>query len=187
MLYSISLFLHITGVLLLFSAVGIEWLCFVNMRRSESKETICNWFNQTKILKRLFPTASTLILLTGIYMSIAVWKDAGWVIIGFIGLIAIAVSGGVISGKKIAAIETIANNDKDKPFKDIKDMVNDNFLWNSLMIRTAAGLGIVYIMTIKTDLVNSIIVMVIAVIAGYVFAKTVESTKGVEKAEMGEA
>jgi hypothetical protein len=183
MFYSIVLFLHISGVLLLFSAVGIEWLCFTNMRRSASREIICSWFNQAKILKRLFPGSSILILLTGLYMSIDVWKDAGWVIIGFIGLIAIAISGGIISGKRIAAIETIANREKDKPFKEISSMVNDNFLWNSLLIRTCAAFGIVYMMTVKTDLLDSIIVMVISIAVGFILAKVTVSSQELEKAE----
>lgn len=183
MLYSISLFLHITGVILLFSAVGIEWLCFVNMRMSESKENICGWFTHAKILKRLFPMSSTLILITGLYMAIDVWKDAGWVVMGFIGLLAIAISGGVISGKRITAIETVAINDEDKPFKEIKDMINDNFLWNSLMIRTATGLGIVYIMTLKTDLIDSIIVLLISVIIGFILAKVIAPQQRLESAK----
>jgi hypothetical protein len=183
MLYSISLFLHITGALALFAALGIEWLCFVNLRRSETKDSICEWINQASILKRLFPIASILLLITGIYMSIAVWKDAGWVIIGFIGLVALAIAGGVVTGKKFDAIKNAAEKGNEPPLPEVLKMINDKSMWTSLHVRTAIVLGIVYIMTLKTDLLDSMIVLVIAAILGFIFAKITESSKEIQKAE----
>jgi hypothetical protein len=168
MLYTISLYLHILGALTLFFAIGIEWMCLVNIRKSETRESILTWLSCFSILKKIFPIAFFLLLIPGIYMMTEIWVDAAWAIFGIIGLLSLSISGSVLSGKKMIAIKKEAVQGGDKlPLSGLLQKVRDKYFWNSFLIRGFAAAGIVFLMTFKTDLVDSVIVLAVSVFLGY--------------------
>ncbi len=133
MLYTISLYLHIVGALVLFSAVGIEWMILTNLRKSVSRENIITWLKHFPILKNFFMAAFFLLLIPGIYMMIEIWQSAGFVIIGIIGLITLSISGRFLSGGRIMAIRTGAmQSESESPLSSLLDKTRDSYLWDTL-------------------------------------------------------
>ncbi len=185
MLYTISLYLHITGALVLFSAVGIEWMCLTNLRKCESRENILTWLKHSSVLRKFFSTAFFLLLIPGLYMMFDIWQNAAFAIIGIIGLLTLSISGGAVSGKRLAAIgKAAAQSETESPTSELLFKVKDKFFWNSFLIRTSTALGIVFLMTFKTDLFNSLIVILISIILGYLAGKISNPSKVAQTAEI---
>lgn len=175
MLYTVSLYLHIVGALIMFFAVGIEWLCLLNIRKAETRENILGWLKNFAVLKKLFAVSFFLLLIPGIYMMTEIWVDAAWAILGIIGLLSLSISGSVLSGKKMIDIKKkAALGETEFPLSKILTKVRDNYFWNSFMIRGFTALGIVFIMTFKTGFLDSIIVLAAAVLIGYATGKATQ-------------
>ncbi|MEO8399274.1 MAG: hypothetical protein ABI550_05580 [Ignavibacteriaceae bacterium] len=185
MLYTIFVYLHIVGALVLFSAMGIEWLCLTNLRKSSTHESIMLWLKNAMVLRKFFTTAFFLLLISGVYMMFELWHNAGFAIIGLIGLLALAITGGAVSGKKLGEIaKSAAQDEAVMSLPELINKVHAPFFWESFIIRTFAALGIVYTMKFKTDLVDSIIAVVIGIVVGFIIAKASESPKAVKQTEV---
>ena len=185
MLYTISLYLHIVGALILFSAVGIELMCLTNLRKAGTRDSIILWLNNFSILRKFFTTAFFFLLISGIYMMIDIWQTAAFAYIGIIGLLALSISGGAVSGKRIEAIgKSAAKGEAELPLSELILKSRDKFLWNSFLIRLFTALGLVFIMTFKTNLVNSIIAVLIALLIGFMGGKISKSPELLQEAEV---
>ena len=171
MFYRIALFLHVTGALLLFAAMVIEWLYVISLRKATDFENIKeSIFNYSKSVV-IGPLAILLILIPGIYMMTLGWKGASWIIIAFIGMILLGVIDGTLSRKKIKSIKKIVSNDKNIT-SELISLLNDNSLFLSLKIRTAVFLGIIYLMTVKPSLTGSIETLIASIIIGFIPVKS---------------
>jgi hypothetical protein len=187
MLYTISLYLHIVGALTMFFAIGIEWMCLVNIRKSETRESILTWLNCFSMLKKIFPIAFFLLLIPGIYMMTEVWVDAVWAIFGIIGLLSLSISGSVLSGKKMIAIKKEAVQGEDAfPISKLLPKVRDKYFWNSFLIRGFVAAGIVFLMTFKTNFVDSVIVLAVSILLGYLAGQVTKSPVLQPKPELRE-
>lgn len=185
MLYTISLYVHIVGALVLFSAVGIEWLCLTNLRKSGTREAVRSWLGNFLLLKKIFGIAFLLLLLSGLYMMFDLWQSAAFAIFGIVGLIALSISGRFLSGKRMAVIGAEAfKNESESPLSALLFKVRDKFLWESFLIRTFTAFGIVFLMTFKTNLADSTIVILTAIFLGYLSGKLSGSPKSLPKAEV---
>lgn len=184
MLYTISLYLHIVGALTLFFAVGIEWMCLINLRKSETRENVFTWLNYFSVLKKIFPISFFLLLIPGIYMMTEIWMNAAWAIFGIIGLLSLSISGSILSGKKMIAIKKEAAKSEDEfPLSKLLQKVKDKYFWNSFLIRGFVAVGIVFLMTFKTNFVDSVIVLAVSILLGYITGQVTKSPVLLPKTE----
>jgi len=131
-LYSIVLFVHIVGALLLFVLLTVEG---VGLRAG---------FRSAAVNRVLGPISALAILFPGIFMMRAQWGWDGWIVVGIAAWFLIAVLGtgtgiGVMRGSISSRAAT--------------------FSW---LMRVGMALGVVFDMTVKPDL----LVSVVAVVAG---------------------
>jgi hypothetical protein len=131
-LYSIALFLHIVGALLLFVLLTIEGIA---LRQG---------FTAARLNRVLGPISALAILVPGLYMSVSPWGWRGWIVAGLAAWVLIAV-GGAVTGINLLA-----------------GRWNARTAAASWSIRVGLALGAVFIMTVKPDL----LVSVISVVAG---------------------
>ncbi|MEA2644632.1 MAG: hypothetical protein QOG08_1658 [Chloroflexota bacterium] len=135
-LYSIALFLHIVGALVLFVLLTVEG---VSLRQG---------FMAARLNRMLGPASALTILVPGIYMVVSEWGWKGWVVVGLAAWVLIAVAGaatgiGLLSGR--LNVRTAA------------------FSWSA---RVGMALSVVFIMTVKPDLIPSLIVVVAGAVLG---------------------
>lgn len=135
-LYSIALFAHIVGALLVFVLLTIEGL---GLRLGFAYAR----FNQV-----LGPISAALILIPGLYMMATQWGWAGWIVTGISAYVVIAVLGaytgiGVARGGISAGTATVT--------------------W---LARVGLALGVVFDMTIKRSLPIAIGVALVGVVLG---------------------
>lgn len=165
MTYNIILFLHIIGALLLSAAIAIEWLCVAELRKADSFSSIQKSINRYSGLNKIGGIAMLLILVPGIYLMITVWKDAGWIIAGFLGLILIGAIGGILTGRKIIHMKKLLINEE-KNSNEIMLLSVYKSIYISIYLRTSIFLGIVFMMTVKPGLSISFLILVVSACVG---------------------
>jgi hypothetical protein len=165
MLYKIALFLHVTGALMLCSAIAIEWLCIINLRKTDSLDRVKESLFYYSKLGIIGDIAAFLVLIPGIYMMVVVWGKASWGILGLFGLLLIGFIGGTMTGKKMKKIREIIKTEN-RSSKEVINILKDKSLWISIKLRTTILVGVVFLMTVKPELTGSIITIIVSIILG---------------------
>lgn len=178
MLYQLALFLHITGALGLSAAYAVEWFVLSNIESSNKigtlKESVSNYFN----LSIIGGISMGLILIPGIYMMTE-WKQAGWIIAGFVGLILIGALGGILTGRRMRTARSILKVENSS-VTEVKHKLDRKILLFSYILRVCLFLGIVFIMVFKPAVSSAFIALGIAGILGIILGKIKTAWKQVE-------
>jgi hypothetical protein len=135
-LYSIALFVHIVGALLLFMLLAIEG---VGLRAG------CATAQMNRVLG---PTSALAILIPGIYMVVTQvgWKP--WVAVGMTSWVLIA-AGGAFTGISI-----------------MRGRMATRTATISWLVRIGMALGVVFDMTLKPDAIVAVMAVLAGVVAG---------------------
>ncbi len=166
MLYPLSSFLHITGAVLLSAAMGIEWICILNLRKADSLEVVRRSLSNYSLLTPIGPIATLLILVPGIYMAVIAWRTyLGWIEVSFAGLVVIALVGSLVTGKKLGIVRALLKRENSLT-PDLKKLLTAESLMVSLQVRTLIFLGIILLMVVKPAMITSLIVMAASIAIG---------------------
>jgi len=167
--YTLALFAHILGVLGLFVGLSFIWAGVLRLRRARTVAQVREGIGLTGVVRGLVPTASVLILVAGIYMTVTAW-DSGppWILLSLVGLIVMGVLGGVVSARRLGAIEkSAAVEDVAEPISQaLQRRVADPILLASVQTAGIIGLGVVFLMTAKPDLLGSLITLAVTLVLG---------------------
>jgi hypothetical protein len=169
--YFIVLFFHITGALGIFTGLGLEWFIVHNFKRVTTYSQALQWTDSFRLLPAIFSISSMLILASGIYMWAETWGDTAWIIAGFWLFLFLAVFGSVIVGKKVRSIAEALKSESEKLSDSILVKIKSPVITQSLKIRTALALSIVFLMTIKPDWTVTLIVVGAALITGFLLSR----------------
>jgi len=136
-LYSIALFLHIVGALLLFGLLTGEGIL---LRRGGLVDARLN--------RVVGPISGLLILFPGLYMTASTWGWKGWIVVGLAGWLVLAIVSAItgvmlLRGRVSAATAAVS--------------------WTA---RVGLAFGIVFVMTDKADLLGSGAAVVIGAAVG---------------------
>jgi hypothetical protein len=172
--YSLALFAHIVGVLGLFIAIGLVWISILWLQQAQTVAQVRERINLASIQERLLPAASLLILLAGIYMTVTTWGwTTPWIDVSLAALVVMGVLGGAVINRRLKAIR-MASSTAEIPAgsipAELKRQITDSVLWTAVQMNGFTGLGVVFLMTIKPDLVGSLITLVVALVLGVVAA-----------------
>jgi hypothetical protein len=135
-LYSVVLFVHIVGAVLLFVLLTVEG---VGLRVG---------FSSASLNRILGPVAALAILIPGLYLVNAQSGWTGWVIVGLSSWVLIAVTG-AFTGINVT-----------------RGRMSHRAAQASWLIRTGMALGVVFDMTVKPDLVISLAAVAIGLAVG---------------------
>lgn len=135
-LYSVALFLHIVGALVLFALLGIEGF---SLRQGIAA---------ARLNRVLGPISALLILVPGLYMVATSWGWRAWILVGIAAWLLIAVLGAVtgirlMMGRLDRQVATL-----------------------SWLVRVGMALGVVFIMTVKPAVAVAIVALAIGALVG---------------------
>jgi hypothetical protein len=164
--YPIVLFLHIVGSLGLFAAFALEWAGLENLRRATTLAQARDWLRLLGSIRQLGMPSMLTVLATGITMSVSRWGWQGWIGVALLAMVAIAVLGGAVSGRRIRDIARAAVAGEGPLTPELAERLHDPALVTSGWIRTALGLGIVYLMSTKPSAIGAIAAMGFALALG---------------------
>jgi hypothetical protein len=135
-LYSIVLFAHILGAILVFVLLTIEGL---GLRFG---------FGYAQLNRLLGPVSALLILVPGLYMMAAQWGWAGWIVTGIATYVVIA-GVGAYTGISV-----------------MRGRMNRRTAVLSWLMRIGMALGVLFVMTVKPSLVLSVTAVLVGVVLG---------------------
>jgi len=165
--YTIVLFLHISGAIGYFVAMGTWLFSLSALRRAQRVEQVRAL---TQLIRRSGPLfgISVLLLVTGLYMTITAWGfQVGWTLVALISLILIAPLGSAFIEPRRRAIDRLAQEAPDGPLpRSLERSTHDPILLTAVQTVTILLLGIVFLMTNKPSLAGSLVVMAIALVLG---------------------
>jgi hypothetical protein len=165
-LYSLALFVHILGALALFGAMGLEWVALLNLRRVEMAKQAREWLKMFALFPRIYPLAWLAIILAGLYMTAAVWKGAGWIIVALVSVVVLAAAGGALTSRRMASLARGVAQERGSLSSGLRTTLHDPYLLAVFQVRLAFTLGIVFLMVAKPGLAVSLLDMVVATILG---------------------
>jgi len=167
-IYTIVLFLHVSGAIGYFISTG-TWLFGLSaLRRARRVEQVRALTNLVGRSGPLFGISVLLILATGLYMALTAWGlRTGWIDVALISLILIAPLGTAFIEPRRRAIDRLAREAPDGPLSQaLEQRTQDPVLLTALQTLAALLLGIVFLMTTKPSLTGSLIVMAVALVLG---------------------
>ena len=167
-IYTIVLFLHVSGAIGYFISTG-TWLFGLSaLRRARRVEQVRALTNLVGRSGPLFGISVLLILATGLYMALTAWGlRTGWIDVALISLILIAPLGTAFIEPRRRAIDRLAREAPDGPLSQaLEQRTHDPVLLTALQTLAALLLGIVFLMTTKPSLTGSLIVMAVALALG---------------------
>ena len=172
MLYHIALFVHISGAVLYFIGLGLNWLGLNRLRWAERVEQVREASALLHVLHRLFPISIVLLLGGGLYMTITTWGfTLAWLDAALVTLAALPIVGPRVNGRRLTLIRQTALAEPDGLLSaSLRVQTADPVLvfWS----RLAALLGwwIVFLMTLKPDLPGTLVGLGMALTLGVFFA-----------------
>ncbi len=181
-IYTIVLFLHVSGAIGYFISTG-TWLFGLSaLRRARRVEQVRALTNLVGRLGPLFGISVLLILATGLYMALTAWGlRTGWIDVALISLILIAPLGTAFIEPRRRAIDRLAREAPDGPLSQaLEQRTHDPVLLTALQTLAALLLGIVFLMTTKPSLTGSLIVMAVALVLGLASGLLVSRTTRIQ-------
>src|SRR6266571_8338516 len=174
-IYPIALFLHVSGAIGYFVAMGTWLFGLASMRRAQRVEQVRSIVQLVGLSGPLFGISVLLLLAAGLYMALTAWSLlTGWIVVGLISLVLLAPLGTALLEPRRRVIERLARMAPDGPLpEELERCIRDPVLLASPQTLTALLLGVVFLMTTKPSLVGSIIVMAIALVLGLVWGALV--------------
>jgi hypothetical protein len=164
--YSVSLFLHIVGALGLFAVLGVEWAGLAQLRRAAG---VAHARESVRLLagpRVVGGPASLLILLTGVHMTATRWGPRGWIVVGLVGMVVIAVLSVAVSARRTGAIARVLPSEDGPIPPAVRERLRDPMLPLALRVRTALFLGVVFLMATEPGTGASLAVLAVAAFAG---------------------
>jgi predicted integral membrane protein DUF2269 len=167
-LYPIALFLHVSGAIGYFVAMGTWLFGLASMRRAQRVEQVRSIVQLVGLSGPLFGISVLLLFTAGFYMALTAWSLlTGWIVVGLISLVLLASIGTAFLEPRRRVIDRLTRMAPDGPLPEkLERSIHDPVLLTAPQTLTALLLGVVFLMTTKPSLAGSIIVMAVALVLG---------------------
>lgn len=170
--YTVALFAHIVGVLLLFITLAAQWFITLRLHNAPSLDQVRDSVKLAKQVGKLAPVSAVLILGDGIYMTAASWSMlTTWIDVSLAAMVLMSVMSMGVMSRRFAAIGRAVNQVSAEVTPDrlptaMRVRLDDPAMWISAQTTLAVALSIVFMMTTKPNLAVSIISVFVALALG---------------------
>jgi Predicted integral membrane protein (DUF2269) len=170
--YLLALFAHILGVLGVFVGIALDWVTILRLRRAQAMALVREVTSLVGFQARLIQISLLLLLIAGISMTVTTWGwRTPWILLSLVALMVMGALSGGVHGRRLTAIRKAAeSSDRAIPFA-LQRRMADPVLLTSVQTAGMIGLGVVFLMTIKPDLLGSLIVLAVALVLGVISAQ----------------
>ena len=169
--YHLALFLHLGALLAAMAAAGIAHYAEIRMRRAHTSGELLEWATLLARAERVFPFALLTLVAAGAYLVSTAWTwTAGWVDASLVAVVALFASG-IFLATRVAALRRALVGDPNAPISTQALHLAHSRLTRSMSYGgTALVIGVVFIMVTKSDLVGSLLSLVVAYAIGVTLA-----------------
>jgi Zn-dependent protease with chaperone function len=181
-IYSIVKFLHVSGAIGYFVALGTLLFGLAALRRARRVEHVRVLAELIRRLTPLFNISILLLLAAGLYLTFTAWGlQTGWILVALVSLVVIVPIAAATVQSRMRIVVQLAREAPDGPLSpEILARTHDPVLLTTPQTAVALLLGIVFLMTNKPSLPLAILVMALALVLGLTSgALVVRATRGV--------
>jgi hypothetical protein len=155
--YLFYVFLHVSGALGFFTALGLEWISLYQARRVPTIEGLHPWLRLARNSYRVGMPSMIVLLLTGLHMMRQVWGGVAWILVSLATLALIIVVVLTLIRPHMAAIGRSLAGAQGAISPALQ--LRHPRLWIAMQVRFGLALGIVYLMTVKPGLNDSLLAL----------------------------
>lgn len=170
--YKIALVFHIAGALALFGAIGMEILTVALLRSAKSVERVRLVSRIMKRLPAIFLAASGVVLVSGLYLGYLNWhyhERVGWIIVSLVAFVLTGIYGSMVSRSlKARLMDKLAASGR-RFTPDVLQLARQRRPVVDAGISTGSLLGILVVMIFQPSALACIVIIVNAVIYGFIF------------------
>jgi hypothetical protein len=164
--YAVILFFHIVGALGFFVALGLEWTTIRQLRRVATVEQLREWLRLSNGASRVGMVSMLVLLGTGFHMMAKVWGGVAWILVALGTIVLLAVLTVALSRRRMAAIGKEIASEKGPLSPALQQLLHHPMLWIAIQTRVGIALGIIYLMTVKPDLIGALLTVGVATLLG---------------------
>jgi hypothetical protein len=164
-LYSIALFLHVVGALLLFASLTLEGIALRQMRRAAIPGEAQGARAILRLNRIIGPASLVGVLVPGLYMMATTWGWVAWIVVALAAYVLIAVFGAV-NGIRILALESKLAAESVPPSQALGDRLVDPRFVAFWCGRVGIATGVVFLMTVKPGVVVAVLAVVFGAALG---------------------
>jgi len=169
--YSTVLFFHFVGLVGLFMGYGLEWIASSALRRATTGDQARTWLGLYRKSLPISGPALLLLILSGGYLaSLTGGMKQGWLLASTIAIVIALVIGFVLILPRAKRIRAALPEGATALSGEVLARVQEPAILTLVRVRTTLALGIVYLMTVKPEFVESFVVLGIAMVLGVVLA-----------------
>ena len=167
-IYAIVLVAHITGAIALLVGLVLIVISLWRMPHAASVLQLRKWAGLASKADKLLPVGAALILLSGLFMVVAVWGwEHGWVNVSLAALLLVSPLVPTIIAPRLAAIHRAVEGIPDGPVpSSLQTATHAPALWTSVAVMTTISLGIAVVMVTKPAAPWSITIVAVALLVG---------------------
>jgi hypothetical protein len=185
--YKIVLFAHIIGALSLFIGVAGIVMGMYGMRKAQTIKQFREWSWLATTTDKAMPFIALLIIVPGSYLVFTAWGwQTAWADVALGTFVSIVALGPIFIGPRLARLEKTAKGavqDADIP-AELRVYILDPLLWTTVSIFATVTSGIVFLMTVKPDIVGALITIGLCILLGFVLALPLRTVKRTRELEM---
>lgn len=174
-LYPIILFVHVLGAIGYCISVAMSLFAFAGMRRAQRVEQVRTLMHLADVSGPLGGLSALLLVASGFYLALTAWSLlASWILVALISLILMVPATAVLVAPRRSVLVRVMREAPDGAVPEaLARRIHDPVL--ATVFQTVAVLlaGIIFLMTIKPNLVISIIVMLVALVVGLLLSALV--------------
>jgi hypothetical protein len=165
--YAVVLYLHFLGLVGLFVGYGLEWVASALLRRAATTEQARSWLRVYRLSLPISGPALLLLILTGGHLaSMGIGFKQGWILASIVAIVVALFIGFVLILPRVRAIrESLPEANVSVPAEALVRLQAPVFV-TLVRVRFLLALGIVYVMTAKTALNASLLILLGAMVVG---------------------
>ena len=167
--FSIVLFIHVLSAIALFIGLALEGVLLFRLRSSISLEQSRFFVRVSRRLGVIYGPAFAGVLFGGIYLASQLGSHAAWIPLALAATILILLVGGLVTGRTMSRLNNALSQDA-ASFESISAQARSRSLVLSYGFRAGLAVGIVFLMSATPSLIPSITALVVASLAGVLFA-----------------
>jgi hypothetical protein len=174
-LRSLFLFIHVVSSMGVFGTLAIEGALLLRLRRAGTTE-MREALEGFRLLRILAPLSLAPTVMSGMYLVRTVWGwRAAWINVAFASLVLAAMAGVTTTSLRVARLRSADGGPVGRSRRSQGDYRRDPVLSVSFVMRTAIFTGIVFLMTVKPELDESLVVIGVAIVGGILASLAVSS------------
>lgn len=168
-LYSFELFVHVTGVVIVFGGYGALLFGASALRLARTTEEVRAitriiagrkiGFEYVSVVDVVVIVGAALLVVTGLTMATSTWGlGRAWIEVSIATVVAIGLAGAFVLGPRLHRIDVAARQAPDGPLPEsLRVLIRDPICAVTLYAATAALVGVLFLMTNKPSLSISVV------------------------------